>query len=332
MVSRPFVILSVLLILGIGMFCILLRSSGKSLSYAALNNSYTTKEALEREALSSVILNTNGTGREGVSFNYSPEKPINGTLKGVVEVGATGFNSFVINIDREKRWKIVAKDFGSSLLYEGLTTSEDIKAGINSYISKMFDNAVRKNDVHFVISSGAQKSGKVKSILAELQKQGFIIHIIAPDEEARYGLLAAVPPSFHDKSFMVDIGSGNTKIAWAAGPDIHTSEAPGSKYYETKLDNSIVYHDVKQKIAAIPINQQKVCFILGGIPYLMANLHRNGEERYTVLYNYRNYNSANKRAASGLNIYKAVADGSKSDMFVFDWDANFSIGYLLSLE
>ncbi|MEO6932282.1 MAG: hypothetical protein ABI151_11685, partial [Chitinophagaceae bacterium] len=54
------------------------------------------------------------------SFSYIPEKPVNGTLRGVVEVGASGFNSFVINMDQEKRWEIVSKDFGESLAYEGL--------------------------------------------------------------------------------------------------------------------------------------------------------------------------------------------------------------------
>jgi hypothetical protein len=43
-----------------------------------------------------------------------------------VEVGATGFNSFVINMDAQKRWEIVSKDFGESLAYEGLATTEDI--------------------------------------------------------------------------------------------------------------------------------------------------------------------------------------------------------------
>ena len=37
-------------------------------------------------------------------FSYTPEKPVNGKLRGVVELGATGFNSFVINLDDQRRW------------------------------------------------------------------------------------------------------------------------------------------------------------------------------------------------------------------------------------
>ncbi|WCC44838.1 hypothetical protein PJW08_15000 [Tenacibaculum finnmarkense] len=38
--------------------------------------------------------------RKTASFNYKPTKPINGTLKGVVELGASGFNSFIVAIDK----------------------------------------------------------------------------------------------------------------------------------------------------------------------------------------------------------------------------------------
>lgn len=35
---------------------------------------------------------------------------------------------------------------------------------------------------------------------------------------------------------------------------------------------------------------------------------------------------------AGLNIYKAIADATGTDTFVFDWDANFTIGFLLGLR
>ncbi len=73
------------------------------------------------------------TKTESREFNYTPEKPENGTLRGVVELGATGFNSFIVNMDNQKRWEIVSKDFGESLAYEGLATTEDIRAGLKKY-------------------------------------------------------------------------------------------------------------------------------------------------------------------------------------------------------
>ncbi len=47
---------------------------------------------------------TKTTGGNEREFNYTAGKPVNGTLKGVVELGATGFNSFVINMDSKKNW------------------------------------------------------------------------------------------------------------------------------------------------------------------------------------------------------------------------------------
>src|SRR5919107_1357297 len=89
---------------------------------------------------------TTTTGNsEDRTFNYTPEKPQNGTLRGVVEVGATGFNSFVINMDNQNRWEIVSKDFGESLAFEGLATTEDIRAGLKKYLAQMFEKGVPKN-------------------------------------------------------------------------------------------------------------------------------------------------------------------------------------------
>ncbi len=64
----------------------------------------------------------------------------------------------------------------------------------------------------------------------------------------------------------------------------------------------------------------------------MAKQHRKGEERYTVLKAPASYKAADKKMASGLNIYKAISDATNTDTFVFDWDANFTIGFLLGLR
>lgn len=272
------------------------------------------------------------SGIERREFNYTPEKPQNGTFRGVVEVGATGFNSFVINMDNQKRWEIVSKDFGESLAYEGLATTEDIRAGLKKYLAAMFDKGVAKNNMHFVISSGAQKEPKTITIGNELKKMGYVVNNVTPEQEARFALRATVPPSFLDNSFMVDIGSGNTKVSWEENGNLKTLELPGAKYYEKGTSDEDVYNQVKQQISKIPEGKRNVGFIIGGVPYTLANQHRNGEERYTVLNQPQSYKAADKKMASGLNIYKAIVDASSTDTFVFDWDANFTIGFLLGLN
>jgi len=265
-------------------------------------------------------------------FNYTPEKPENGTLRGVVELGATGFNSFVINMDNQKRWEIVSKDFGESLAYEGLATTEDIRAGLKKYIAGMFDKGVAKNNIHFVISSGAQKEPKTTTISNELKKMGYIVNNVTPDQEAKFGLRATIPPSFADNSFMVDIGSGNTKVSWNDNGSLKALELPGAKYYEKGTADDEIYNTVKTQAAKIPEGKRNVGFIIGGVPFTLAKQHRKGEERYTVLNAPQSYKAEDKKMESGLNIYKALADATQTDTFVFDWDANFTIGFLLSLN
>jgi len=265
------------------------------------------------------------------SFNFQPEKPVNGEIKGIVEVGATGFNSFVINMDKEKRWEIISKDFGKSLVYEGLATTDDIRAGLKKYISDMFDKGVKSKNVHFIISSGAQKEPKTATISSELKKMGYIVNLVTPEQEGKLGLRSALPPSYNESAFVVDIGSGNTKIAWMNGTTISAVETAGAKYFEKDMKDEDVYNSVKEKAAQIPQGKREVCFIIGGVPFELANQHRQGEERYTVLKAPSDYKGDKPKTKSGLNIYKAIVDATNCDTFVFDWDANFSIGFLLSL-
>jgi hypothetical protein len=275
---------------------------------------------------------TKTTANNDREFNYTPEAPENGQMRGVVEVGATGFNSFVINMDNQNRWKIVSKDFGESLAYEGLATTEDIRLGLKKYLSAMFDKGVSSRNMHFVISSGALKEPKTTAISNELKKMGYVVNPVTPEQEAKFALRATVPPPFAENSFMVDIGSGNTKVSWEEGGSIRTLELPGAKYYDKGASDEEVYNQVKNSIGKVPEGKRNVCFIIGGVPFMMANQHRKGEERYTVLRAPGSYQPKDKRMASGINIYKAIADASGTDTFVFDWDANFTIGFLLSLR
>ncbi|PSR55093.1 hypothetical protein AHMF7605_17070 [Adhaeribacter arboris] len=296
---------------------------------AGTDNGNLTPSATSNPSASNTTTTANTESRE---FNYTPEKPQNGTLRGVVEVGATGFNSFVINMDNQKRWEIVSKDFGESLTYEGLATTDDIRTGLKKYLAAMFDKGVSKNNMHFVISSGAQKEPKTTTISNELKKVGYVVNNVTADQEGKFGFRATVPPSFADNSFLVDIGSGNTKISWEENGTLKSLELPGAKYYEKNIPDEQVYNEVKAQVSKIPENKRNVGFILGGVPFTLAKQHRKDEERYTVLKNAGDYKAVDKKMAAGLNIYKAIADATGTDTFVFDWDANFTIGFLLSLN
>jgi hypothetical protein len=272
-----------------------------------------------------------GNSTEHRSFAYQPEKPVNGVLKGVVEVGASGFNSFVINIDKEKHWEIITKDFGQSLVYEGLATTDDIRSGLKKYLAGMFDRGVQNKNMHFVISSGAQKEPKTAGIVSELKKMGYVVNLVTPEQEGKLALRSVQPPSYQDNSFVADIGSGNTKVSYYENGSIKAMEMPGAKYFEMNKTDESVYNEVKQKAGTIPAAKREVCFIIGGVPYELAKQTRQGEERYTVLNTPATYSSDKQKVKSGINIYKGLVDATNCDTFVFDWDANFTIGFLLTL-
>ncbi len=271
------------------------------------------------------------TTAEQRSFAYQPTAPVNGVLKGVVEVGASGFNSFVVEMDKSRNYKVVSKDFGESLVYEGLATTEDIRAGLKKYLSKMFDRGVQNKNMHFVISSGAQKEEKTAAIVSELKKMGYVVNLVTPEQEGKLALKSAQPPAYMDNSFVADIGSGNTKVSWYEGGSLKAMELPGAKYFEKGTPDETVAGEVKSGAAAIPKAKREVCFIIGGVPFELAKQVRQGEERYTVLQAPSFYKSDKAKTKSGIVIYKALQEATGCDTFVFDWDANFTIGFLLGL-
>lgn len=262
------------------------------------------------------------------AFGYTAPTPVNGKLKGVVELGATGFNSFIVKIDAQKNWKLEKAEFGVSLVKEGLATDDDVKNGLKRYIADMLSFGVGPKDIHFVVSSGAQKEPIMDKIGAALKSMGYYVNVVTPSQEARYALKAALPRDFNSRAFVVDIGSGNTKISWLPNG---TLETPGAKYYQNNLSPSAVFQEVKSKAGQIPSNMRSTCFIIGGIPYELAKQSRNGKERYTVLKAPADYKAEGAKQEAGLNIYAAVADATGCKQFVFDWDANFTIGFLLNL-
>lgn len=266
------------------------------------------------------------------AFNFQAPEPQGGKLKGVVELGASGFNSFIVRVDDQKRWKLEKADFGNSLVLENMATDLDIRSGLKQYIANMLNFGVNGREIQFVVSSGAQKAETTQKIIRNLKALNYVVNTVTPEQEGRLALRAALPAEFDDNAFVVDIGSGNTKISWKKGGAISAVETYGAKYFQTGDDDAKVYAEVKNKASQVPANLRKTCFIIGGIPFELAKQVRVGKERYTVLKLPAGYQGENAKQKAGINIYKGVADATGTQQFVFDWDANFTIGYLLSLK
>jgi hypothetical protein len=265
------------------------------------------------------------------AFSFKALPPVNGQLKGVVELGASGFNSFIIRIDDEKNWKLEKAEFGNSLVIENMATDDDVRTGLKRYIGGMLDFGVGGKNIHFVVSSGAQKAENTQKIVKALKSLNYQVNEVTPEKEGRLALRSVLPKEFEGNSFVVDIGSGNTKISWKEGSATTAIETYGSKYFQDGNSDDKVYNEVMAKAKQIPSGKRKTCFIIGGVPFEMAKKVRDGKERYTVLDAASSYKMENAKSKAGVNIYKALADATGCQQFVFDWDANFTIGFLLDM-
>lgn len=266
------------------------------------------------------------------AFSYRSEAPVNGKLRGVVELGASGFNMFIIRVDDKRNWKLEKSEFGNSLVMENMATEEDVRTGLKSYIGKMLDFGVPGRDIHFVVSSGAALAENTHRIVKGLEALKYVVTTVTPEREGALGLRAALPADYATKGFVVDMGSANSKISWYADGQPRVTDTYGSKYYEKNLDDAAVAAVVKAKVAQVPAKLRGTCFIIGGVPYELAKAVRQGQEPYTVLKAPADYPQlSGAKMKSGLNIYRALAEATGCQQFVFGYDTNFTIGYLLSL-
>ncbi len=267
------------------------------------------------------------------AFTYTPTKPKNGRLKGVVELGASGFNSFIVNIDKNKNWELKKAEWGNSLVYDNMASAADIRGGLKKYITNILDYGVNGRDIHFVVSSGAMKVNSTKKIIQELKNMNYVVNTVTPEQEARYALKSVLPTRYKATAFVVDIGSGNTKLSWIQSDgSIKGVETYGAKYYKNGVNAKTAYRDVLNKAKMIPGKRTDICFMIGGVPFKLAKKVRNGKERYTVLKAPKDYKVEGAKMEAGINIYKAIQDGTGCGQYVFDWDANFTIGFLLDLK
>ena len=293
----------------------------------------TAGEAVEESSASSSGSSDEASSSQSTAaFTYSAPEPQPGKLKGVVEMGASGFNSFIVRIDEQKRWKLEKAEFGNSLVIENMASDDDIRAGLKNYIGKMLDFGVGGRDIQFVVSSGAVKAEGTQKIIKALKTLNYVVNTVTPEQEGSLALRAVLPTEFYDNSFVADIGSGNTKISWKEGGSTKALETYGAKYFQNGTSDDVVASEVKAKAKQIPSDHRKTCFIIGGVPFELAKSARKGKERYTVLDTPSAYKLDNAKSKAGLNIYKAIADATGCNQFVFDWDANFTIGYLLTLK
>lgn len=255
----------------------------------------------------------------------------NGKTKAIIELGATGFNYFIVDIDKSKNWNLKKPKFGVSLAKEGLITSEIVLNKIADHISDIAGYGVSspvKNNIHFVVSSGAMKAQNITNVIKGIETQ-YHVNRVSAEEEAKYGFLASVPQNYLNSSFFIDVGSGNTKIAWNDGNEIITKETYGSKSFQENTDTATVIREIKNIIKQIPAQNRVNCIVIGGAAFKIAQAQRKlPNEKFTIL-NLEIFNPEGMQEQFGKIIINSIQKESSCDNIIFDWDSNFSIGFLV---
>lgn len=110
----------------------------------------------------------------------------------------------------------------------------------------------------FVVGSSGVAKASNKDVFAQkvtaLTAQA--MDFVTPEKEAEYAFLASVPPKYRKDALLIDIGSGNTKLAYRNGDEIKTLEIPyGSvslkKEMQEKQNADFSSDDYKKKITAL---------------------------------------------------------------------------------
>lgn len=266
-----------------------------------------------------------------VSLGQSQTTKIKGKMKGVVELGSDGFNSFIITVDKDKNWVLEKAEYGNSNVLEGDATEATVLSGLKTYIKEFVDFGVPSNEIHFVASSGALIMKTTDAILKALKTLGYVVNEVSPEAEGKLAFVCVMPNSEKNSAYVIDVGAGNSKVSWLDGDEIITKSTYGAKYYIGFVEDDKAYSAAKKISMDIPKNFAKKAYVIGGIPYKFAKQTRKDKERYTKLASLEKFKPKNEKEKGGQTILRGLRDGSGAEEFVFDWDSNFTIGFLLQL-
>jgi hypothetical protein len=264
------------------------------------------------------------------TFDYEPRKPINGDLNAVIELGALGLNYFIVEIDKEARWELKNAQYGRSNLIYGVNTTSEIITKINEFKKEIISRGVSQKDIHLLASSSVIKTEYVADLNNRLKSSNLKIKSITADLEAQYALMATIPQEFIEESFLVDIGSGNTKISWVQNTDTSSIEIHGSKYFLGDVQDTTVFREVRDAVLEVPEKNRNLCFVLGGMIYeFVKDEIDSSNKRYFILSPPDTYPMDNEKLRAAYVIYNALYL-QPTYSYIFDSESNFSIGYLIS--
>jgi len=265
---------------------------------------------------------------------YKPA--IDDKKKAVISVGANSFDGFVIATNRNKAWSNVEQYYGESL---------GLELGINYALYKleqtmekiMSEQSVNPSDILVVLSSGlVEINDDVSKIRKGLEDRGFKVRGLSCEEEASYAYAANILKDYEDDSFFLDIGSGNTKIAWKnQANEIETYCGEGSLFEQRLVTHEKAFSSFDN--LDIPTGRTKYCFVTGGGPFKLAEIkgHDISKNKFFCmpeLSDFENENLEYGQMHASYEFLKLIKEKTNCEQIIFISHSNYAIGTLLELD
>jgi hypothetical protein len=231
-----------------------------------------------------------------------------------------GLTAFIVNIDDHKTWELDIADPDSSLVRKYFEKDKnDIR--IDDYIGSILNHGVVKQNIYFVY--GGSETQSEKKIMAEITERGYSILHFDDEKEIQWAFKATVPKQYERGAFFVKISPDRIVIAWLEDQTVLYKELRGAP-------NDRRIKEIQDMAKNVPTNKRGYCFIAGDVPAKMAEKHRTGNERFTVLDRPDSYNFTEEQYQNTVKFYRAIYETSICNTFVYDWSTNFVIGRLLN--
>lgn len=223
---------------------------------------------------------------------------------GAIEIGGKGVKAYVIESDADQT-RIVSRNGINTAPQSGIDAQNELSQEMIANISRDVKTLWHTIDQKYVIlpqhryvvaSSAIHKIHNKKALnkaIFEAIKQP--LYYIDEEEESRYGFYGTVPVARWTSSVMIDIGGGNTKIAWL---DAHNRfryrEIPLGTVSSTTLSKNhsqpaslnhrclLTLEPYRSSLEGVP--QKESLYLIGGIFWVTAYFKNDGTlDAYTAL-------------------------------------------------
>ena len=215
---------------------------------------------------------------------------------GAIEIGGKGVKAYVIDIDNNLT-KMTYRNGLNTSPQSGISEQHHMNASMIKQVTSdivllknILLNEQNVSEEHlFIIASSAINKIKNRPELETSVKNNthLTLHFIDEYEESHFAFYGSIPKAQWDKASMIDIGGGNTKVAWLdSNHTIDFFEIPLGTVSTTQqaqtLDTNISFEQKclrvinKERSSMKHIEGKETLFASGGIFWATAYLKTNG--------------------------------------------------------